>query len=957
MVSNSPAESRDAGSRSSLACDACRRRKIKCDSTERAPGKPCSKCEAADLECKFTYTRKKRRPNLAPKSRKYGIETAQILVEHIVSALEEYSIPQDSESVREILISLAKYARSLEQRLNQSSQSNKSGSTTDSTLVLSPESNKQRSPELDDEEDDSEEEVQDIAVDFKNLSLGGTERHFGRSSNYLFLHTAIEYRPEHPSNQKNYMVIRPEMWSTEIWKWVPEYKPPVYTFPENDLLRDLIDIFFEEISPYTLPLLHRPTFENAVASGLHLSDQFFGATVLAVCALAARNSNDPRNLIEVTEYEQLAGWKWLRQIQLVRPSFEITTSVYELQLYCLATFYLSSTTISDSSFPLIGLGIRLAHERGAHRARRPGQAQTKESELWVRAFWCLVGLDIMGGLTFGRPPMTTPNDFDVEPIAECDDEEWTSLTPFVQPAGKPSKTSFGVYYHRLMQIAGSIQRSIYAVRRADSDSSVSKPMHGTGASSIEWNQREVMKHDSALNEWLGSLPLHLRWDPHRTDSIFLGQTVILHSTFYWVQITLHKKFVMRIAPAAPGISSISSSDSAISSPEAPEMFAGTCGVDTCAQPESSRASRSRSRDRNSTSNINSKNRTLASLEMRMSFPSLAVCTNAARCSVNIAQAYHQRDLHPIPDILPLLGNTASVLMVSLWRSKHSSTSMGAAPSRREWGDLLKTFAIMAGYERRHQWAGRLIDKFMALAKAEGLDGPMEAPPHSHGLKRNRPDDGGDLDLGVVNLGRDTTSLTDWMSTSTIIPPPPSLLQSRLPSTLSSLSQTSVPSLSTSTSTWTPFYPTSTTFGLPSSSSASASHPSSSALLSSTGFAASILDSSGGSLHTGEGSSSISNMRLNGGLFGDGPDISSFGGSASQQGHTRPIDSSDLGNGIFDEMADVYQLAGEASSLNVVGSSDAGGGNHNNSFGHIDLEDWNMFMRNVDDALFEAGLGR
>lgn len=115
---------------------------------------------------------------------------------------------------------------------------------------------------------------------------------------------------------------------------MPEPEEPHYTFPDDDLLWDLIKIYFEQISPYSFPLLHKPTFERAVTSGHHLSDHNFGATVLAVCSLASRHSDDPRNYINAMDYEQLIGWKWFRQIRLVRPSFVDTVSLYELQLYC-----------------------------------------------------------------------------------------------------------------------------------------------------------------------------------------------------------------------------------------------------------------------------------------------------------------------------------------------------------------------------------------------------------------------------------------------------------------------------------------------------------------------------------------------------------------------------------------------------------------------------------------------
>ncbi|KAJ4481097.1 fungal-specific transcription factor domain-containing protein [Lentinula aciculospora] len=510
-----------------------------------------------------------------------------------------------------------------------------SSTGTGSTLVLSgdsvsPESSHKISPEsglISDTSDKEDSEDDQLLDDFKTLSIGPEERHFGRSSNYLFLHSSMEINGKTAPRKPVQYELKPEMWATDIVK--PE--TPSYTFPKDDLLWDLTKIYFDQISPYSFPLLHRPTFERAISSGLHLIDHNFGATVLAVCALASRHSDDPRNHIHDSDFEQLIGWKWFRQIRLFRPRFVDTVTLYELQLYCLTFSYLSSTTIADACWVLVGIGIRYAHERGVHRAK-PGP-RTPDNELWVRAFWCLIGLDIIQGITFGRPPATTPNDFDVGQLAECDDEFWecSSGESFVQPTGKPSMLSFGVYYNRLLQIAGSIQRTIFACN------------HSHGGSNIEWNQQQVIKHDSALNEWLDSLPEHLRWDPHRVNAVFFSQTVVLHHTFYFVQMTLHKKFVMRIA----------------------------------------------------------------SLEMKMSFPSLAVCANAARCTVNISQAHHQRGLHPLPWTLMTLFNAASVLLVALWRSKHSSGS-GSAASRKEWADLQKCFVLLTSYENRHQAAGRIV---------------------------------------------------------------------------------------------------------------------------------------------------------------------------------------------------------------------------------------------------------
>ncbi|KAE9403221.1 hypothetical protein BT96DRAFT_1081918 [Gymnopus androsaceus JB14] len=320
--------------------------------------------------------------------------------------------------------------------------------------------------------------------------------------------------------------------------------PPLpYRYPELDLLWHLISIYFTQTAPY-LPLIHAPTFKRAVINGLHLVDYNFGAVVLAVCAIGARGSEDPRVLHYDTRLT--SGWQWFRQIRLLRPNLIETTSAHELQLYCLAYVYLQHTNMWDSTWALIGLGIRLAIDRGVHRLKPSStSARTAENELFIRAFWILRSYDIVQGLTLGRPPATTSEEFDLDKPAECDDEYWEktgSCEPFEQPVGKVSLLSFFTYYLKLMEIAASVQKSIYAVKTLDSRD---------GVSPAERNRQKVMEQDSALNDWLAALPPHRKWEPHQPNEIFLNQSAILLSTYHWVQIQVQKNFIIRPASRSP----------------------------------------------------------------------------------------------------------------------------------------------------------------------------------------------------------------------------------------------------------------------------------------------------------------------------------------------------------------------------------------------------------------------
>lgn len=122
---------------------------------------------------------------------------------------------------------------------------------------------------------------------------------------------------------------------------------PSFTFPENDLLLNLIDLYFTNVNKH-IPLFHRPTFDRAVNEGLHWRVPHFAATLLAVCATGSRYSDDPRVLVDGCNTARSSGWKWFRQIQPFRNSFEQAATLYELQTICVRTLGVRQSTSLDS---------------------------------------------------------------------------------------------------------------------------------------------------------------------------------------------------------------------------------------------------------------------------------------------------------------------------------------------------------------------------------------------------------------------------------------------------------------------------------------------------------------------------------------------------------------------------------------------------------------------------------
>ncbi|KAK7439588.1 Gypsy retrotransposon integrase-like protein 1, variant 2 [Stygiomarasmius scandens] len=329
---------------------------------------------------------------------------------------------------------------------------------------------------------------------------------------------------------------RPEFCSVYPWQLPPQEYSTLLVFPQEDLLSQLIRLYFTHQNPL-YPVLHRPTFEKSVLEGLHLYDRTFGSLVLAVCACASRLSDDPRVLCDST-HRFSAGWEWFRQIKLIRANITLCPpTIYELQLFCLAIPYLGNCSTYHSVTILISIGLRFAQQMGAHR-RKSGKP-TVESELLKRSFWVLYVLDVLISSYLGRPRAISNDDFDVDLPIECDDEYWITPDPeqaFKQPPGQPAYVVYWNTFVKLLDIMSFAQRTIYTVRRSDFWTSM-------GLSGTQWNEKVVSEIDRSLNRWIDSIPSHLKWDPQQAHQIFFQQSSSLYASYYWVQMFVHKAFI------------------------------------------------------------------------------------------------------------------------------------------------------------------------------------------------------------------------------------------------------------------------------------------------------------------------------------------------------------------------------------------------------------------------------
>ncbi|KAK0206049.1 fungal-specific transcription factor domain-containing protein [Desarmillaria ectypa] len=491
------------------ACDNCKRKKVKCEG-DRKLNQKCNNCFSNDIECTYIVAVK-----MIPHRyfNKEHIEELERRLEKTRMILRKF-VP---DAVIEELIGKSR---------NQNFQKRK-------TTVPKHDSNAGNDDILADDETAFDDEPElDEADRLSQMAVGGPDvKSFGKSSGISFTSMALKIKQELgiPS------VRTSQLPGNQLWTdlWSRKYKDADvdlydYIFPEPDLRDNLVELYFIHINRFW-PLLHRPTFEGSLTAALHRTDRAFAALVLMVCANGSRFSNDPRVRVDRDELPYRHGWKWF--IQVHRVSVLGTPNLYELQKCVLSVIYVQGFS-AHSSWTMLGTAVRMVQDLGAHRKQRPGKLPTAKEELLKRAFWVLVCMDRIVSMALGRPCAIQEEDIVADLPIECDDEYWSSA--FVQPPGVPSTMSFFSSYVKLSSIFFRCLRTIY---------SPSKPTALRHSAEKRSKEDIIAELDSSVNEWIDSVPEHIRWEPRQGKEIFYSQSVLLYCSFHHLRILIHRPFI------------------------------------------------------------------------------------------------------------------------------------------------------------------------------------------------------------------------------------------------------------------------------------------------------------------------------------------------------------------------------------------------------------------------------
>ncbi|KAJ6449377.1 fungal-specific transcription factor domain-containing protein [Mycena sanguinolenta] len=516
------------------ACDACRQKRRACDGL-RTSAKKCSYCSDNGTECVYSGAPPTTQRPSYTQVLQERLAAAEKLIRkltaegsHSSAATESSESPKQSPSI---------HHKSVSSGVSDSSESLNPAIELAAKTIRALAGRETQSPQ--------EDELVQL-MDSLHLRGQGKDMFLGKSSGAMLFKKALQLKDEYtaaPTASNDRVIRRPEFWLTRPWQTDTDAdaseKRPRYTFPPPDLLSTLVEFYFAHSAIYN-PLLHRPSFQRAVAEDLHLRDDKFAALVLCVCAIGSRFSDDPR--VFDSAKPLACGWEFFNQVEGAQMNgmFE-SPKLYDIQRICLSIQFVEGSA-QQAMWTLVGIGIRMAQEVGVHR-RQLG-THTLEAELWRRAFWVLVSYDRAVSTGVGRPCAMQYSDFDVQMPTECDDEYWEHEDPaqaFRQPPDKPSRVAFFNAYLQLSNILAFVLHLLYSSAKSNNLAT---------AGDRTWDEQIVKELDSALNKWVDGIPEHLRWDPHRADPVFFNQSVALYAGYYVVQMMAHRLFIpmFRTAP-------------------------------------------------------------------------------------------------------------------------------------------------------------------------------------------------------------------------------------------------------------------------------------------------------------------------------------------------------------------------------------------------------------------------
>ncbi|KAH7104153.1 fungal-specific transcription factor domain-containing protein [Auriculariales sp. MPI-PUGE-AT-0066] len=495
------------------SCDRCRRRKIRCKSSFQMATAMTNRIASAQLasRCKWNALTQRRESNLV-RVYKSSRDTHRELEEYLHKRFPEVDLAEE----------LGPFTMQPLRLL----------SSITSTAELDEDAEQQPPNDFDDF----------VVTHLTDPPRWGAEKGFlGKSSVYPLIRDTHNARDEVTGKRthQRHFILRSDVWITPSVRnpahWLMITQSP--TLPPPDRLKLLVKAFFQTSNAF-FPLLHQGLFEQQLNSEECMKDAAFIAVVLMVSAMGemlllfqSASSEPPTN--------HAPGWEYFEQIApFLRVPTPIAPRLHDVHIFILATIYVSHTKVQGptTAWSLLGVGIRMIFEVGAHHFKAYKETPNLIDELWKRAFWLMLVLDRRMSASLGRPSAVHDESYDLSLPLEVDDDCWDMSNPaqhfplqHPQPVDRPCHLQHFVSSIRLYLISGIAQRT-----KLIEDVMI-------GITGGNWGQEAEERLEKSLQEWTTKIPEHLKWNPQSAIPFFY-QSASIYTEYYALQILVHNPF-------------------------------------------------------------------------------------------------------------------------------------------------------------------------------------------------------------------------------------------------------------------------------------------------------------------------------------------------------------------------------------------------------------------------------
>lgn len=524
------------------ACDACRKKKIRCDG--KMP--KCGHCENYKTECVFTQVEKKRAP---PKGAKY-IEAMENRLGRMESLLRLSGLLA-GEDDRTDLGTLEKklQERSQAKSTISSPQSQDSSTRAPLNTIASPVDGPAATPASSNAGAQSSvppdtrppKEVDALADQMCSLitNHSGETRYIGSSSGFsIFSPRGIQWvNAKTGDNSFEQMIASAaaneqkwDTWRADVFDSI--FRRTVYKqLPPKQECLSLLKDFFANFN-CMFPLFHEPTFMHLVEKHYSL-DPYEGSgwwASLNVALAIAHRLRVMSNVVDQDEDEQ--AWGYLKNAMAVMTELTMrNTDLLSVQALLGMSLFLQGTPNPQPSFFLVSAAIRLSHSIGLHKRGSGFNLNEVETEQRKRVFYIAYLLDKDICLRSGRPPAQDDDDMNVDLPSE-DPQDNVGVVPLSNPTAD-GKTTMNLF--RCMCTFATIQSRVY------------KQLYSVKASRQSDGDllNTIGELDQALEEWKNSIPIDYRPEhPIRAQhTALIVHVVVLHFAYYNCLTTIHRMSV------------------------------------------------------------------------------------------------------------------------------------------------------------------------------------------------------------------------------------------------------------------------------------------------------------------------------------------------------------------------------------------------------------------------------